>query len=61
VVAAVESGELTIEEACRRHRLSEEEFRAWQRVYEAHGLAGLRATRMQQYRVPPRRPTRPRR
>ena len=49
VVAAVRAGEITLEEACRRYRLSEEEFRAWQRAFESHGLAGLRATRLQQY------------
>jgi transposase-like protein len=47
VVAAVQSGKITLEEACRRYQLSEEEFRAWQRAYEAHGLRGLRATRLQ--------------
>jgi transposase-like protein len=52
VVAAVQSGKITIEEACRRYNLSEEEFRAWQRAFEAHGLPGLRATRLQQYRTP---------
>jgi hypothetical protein len=41
--------EITIEEALRRHQLSEEEFRAWRRAYEAFGLPGLRATRLQQY------------
>ena len=62
VVAAVQSGKITIEEACRRYQLTEEEFRAWQRAYQSHGLAGLRATRVQLYR-PPRlpRPRRPRR
>jgi transposase-like protein len=53
VVAAVQSGKITLEEACRRYNLSEEEFRTWQRAFEAHGLAGLRATRLQQYRTPP--------
>jgi transposase-like protein len=52
VVAAVQSGQITIEEACRRYQLSEEEFRAWQYAYERHGLAGLRVTRLQQYRRP---------
>jgi hypothetical protein len=35
-----------------------EEFLSWQRVFEMHGLAGLRATRVQQYRRarPPRGP-----
>ena len=57
VVAAVQGGKITLEEACRRYNLSEEEFRAWQRAFEAHGLPGLRATRLQQYRTrpPPRR------
>ena len=53
VVAAVQAGKITLEEACRRYNLSEEEFRAWQRAFEAHGLPGLRATRLQQYRTPP--------
>jgi transposase-like protein len=42
-VAAVQSGKITLEEACRRYQLSKEEFRAWQRAYEAHGLRSLRA------------------
>ena len=58
VVAAVQSGKLTLEEACRRYNLSEEEFRGWQRAFEAHGLPGLRATRLQQYRILPLRPRR---
>jgi hypothetical protein len=51
VVAAVRSGEITLEEACRWYQLSEEEFLSWQRAFEIHGLAGLRTTRIQQYRV----------
>jgi len=39
-----------MEEALRRYQLSEEEFLSWQRTFETHGLAGLRATRVQQYR-----------
>jgi transposase-like protein len=50
VVAAVRSGTITIEEACRRYGLSEEEFLSWQRAFDAHGLPGLRATRLQAYR-----------
>ena len=62
VVAAVQGGKITLEEALRRYQLTEEEFRAWQRAYDAHGLPGLRATRLQQYRNPPSsRPRRPRR
>jgi transposase-like protein len=51
VVAAVLSGEITVEEACRWYQLSEEEFLSWQRAFEIHGLAGLRTTRTQQYRA----------
>jgi len=59
VVAAVRSGTITIEEALRRYQLTEEEFLSWLRAFEAHGLAGLRATRIQQYRGS-RRPRGPR-
>jgi transposase-like protein len=41
VVAAVGRGEITIEEACRRYRLSIEEFRSWERGFVENGLAGL--------------------
>jgi hypothetical protein len=41
-----------MEDALRRYQLTEEEFLSWQRAFETHGLAGLRATRVQQYRTP---------
>jgi len=46
------------EEALRRYHPTEEEFLSWQRAFEAHGLPGLRAARIQQYRGsrPPRDP-----
>jgi hypothetical protein len=50
LVAAVRSGGITIEEACRVYQLSEEELLSWERSFEIHGLPGLRATRVQQYR-----------
>jgi hypothetical protein len=50
VVHAVRSGALTLQEACRRYRLSVEEFLAWQRAIERHGIPGLRVTRLQIYR-----------
>jgi hypothetical protein len=50
VIAAVRDGLLTREEACRRYNLSEEEFSAWQRSIERHGLGGLRVTRIQEFR-----------
>jgi hypothetical protein len=50
VVAAVRGGLLSLEDACKRYTLTVEEFLAWQRAIERFGLAGLRATRLQQYR-----------
>lgn len=50
VVAAVRAGDLTLEQACQRYSLSEEEFRSWMTLYNDHGVRGLRATRMQEYR-----------
>ena len=50
VVAAVRGGLLTLDEACERYRLTNEEFLGWQKSIDAHGLAGLRTTRIQQYR-----------
>lgn len=50
VVAAVRGGLLSLEEACGRYKLTVEEFLGWQRAIERHGLAGLRATRVQDYR-----------
>ena len=50
VVAAVRVGRITMQEALQRYQLTEEEFLSWQRTFEAHGLPGLRATRVQQYR-----------
>ena len=41
---------LSFDEACERYRLTNEEFGGWQKSIDAHGLAGLRTTRIQQYR-----------
>jgi hypothetical protein len=50
VVAAVRGGLLSLEEACARYTLTVEEFLSWQASIDEHGLAGLRTTRIQQYR-----------
>jgi hypothetical protein len=52
VVVAVRAGVITVEEACRRYQLSEEEFLAWQHAFDAYGLPGLRTTRIKNYRNP---------
>ena len=50
VVAAVIGGLISLEEACQRYTLTVEEFLSWQSSINQHGLAGLRTTRIQQYR-----------
>ncbi|MCL2505827.1 MAG: DUF1153 domain-containing protein [Alphaproteobacteria bacterium] len=49
VVAAVRSGLLSVEDACKRYTLSEEEFRSWMVLLDNHGIRGLRTTRLQEY------------
>jgi hypothetical protein len=50
VVAAVRGGLLSMEEACTRYMLTIDEFLSWQTSLDRNGLAGLRTTRIQQYR-----------
>ena len=50
VVAGVRLGLISLEEACRRYHLSLDEFLSWQRLIDHHGMRGLRATRLQDYR-----------
>ncbi|MGP0058261.1 MAG: DUF1153 domain-containing protein [Beijerinckiaceae bacterium] len=51
VVAAVRGGLISLEEACSRYTLTVDEFLSWQMSIDQHGLAGLRTTRLQQYRM----------
>src|SRR5665213_1416951 len=48
--AAAHGGLLSLEEACSRYTLTVDEFLSWQFSIDQHGLAGLRTTRIQQYR-----------
>ena len=50
VVAAVRGGLLSLDDACMRYSLTNEEVLAWQKSIDRHGMAGLRTTRIQQYR-----------
>ena len=50
VVAAVSANVLSIDEACRIYNLSQEEFFSWMDRVERHGVAGLRVTRLCDYR-----------
>ena len=42
IVSAVRTGVISLEEVCRRYGLSVEEFLAWQRAIDTHGVASLR-------------------
>jgi transposase-like protein len=46
VVAAVEGGLITREEACERYALSDEELESWTSRLTQHGLKGLCVTRI---------------
>jgi hypothetical protein len=49
VVAAVDGGLLTIDEALTRYELSIEEFVSWRRAMEREGIPGLRVSSAQHY------------
>ncbi len=50
VVAGVRAGLISLEEACRRYALTEDEFNTWARNFQSYGMAGLKATRIQHFR-----------
>lgn len=50
VVTAVRFGLITLEDACARYGLTHEEFLAWQKALDRHGMKGLSTTRIQHYR-----------
>jgi hypothetical protein len=52
VVEAIDFGDLSISDACERYDLSAEEINSWRKLIDAHGVRGLRSTRLQQYRKP---------
>lgn len=55
VVAAVQAGFITLDEALARYRLSLEEFSGWQRGLYRHGLRGLQITHLQICKLADRR------
>ena len=50
VVNAVQTGLLSLDEACERYGIPIDEFLSWQRLFDEHGLEGLRSTRLKEYR-----------
>jgi len=51
IVAGVRGGLISLNEALCTYNLSLDEFRSWQRLFESHGLDGLRTTRIKNYRT----------
>jgi hypothetical protein len=51
VINAVRGGWVPIEEVCGLYLLSVDEFLAWERDFDQHGVPGLRTTRYQIYRT----------
>jgi Protein of unknown function (DUF1153) len=47
VVSAVETGLITVDEACRLYKLTLEEFLGWQRALFRFGVHGLQVTSLQ--------------
>jgi hypothetical protein len=45
VIEAVRGGWVPVEEACRLYKLSVDEFLAWERDIDRHGIHGLRGSR----------------
>jgi transposase-like protein len=57
IILALLERKITSARVKEQHGISDEELAAWMRDYEAHGSAGLRVYRSQQYN--PRRPLKP--
>lgn len=58
VVAAVQGGLLSLDEACSRYAINPDEFQSWQNCIECFGIAGLHVTRGQSsLRAGKRRPS----
>jgi uncharacterized protein DUF1153 len=55
VVNGVQTGAISLDEACRRYQLSPEEFLGWQEAMGTYGIGALRVTRFQCYRDAPAR------
>jgi len=50
VLAALDAGSLSIEEACLMYRLSIEEIASWSHLIALHGRDGLKVSRLEKYR-----------
>lgn len=55
VIAAVRGGLITMDDACKKWSLTEEELASWQRLFDRGGLKDLRATKIRDIRADERR------
>ena len=55
VLAAIQSGTLSLEEACRRYLLTPEELQSWHASFASDGVAGLKMKRLAERRTNARR------
>ena len=52
VILGVETGLITMAEACEIYGLSKEEFDEWYQAIRKHGFGALKATKLKNYRQP---------
>ena len=50
VLAAIDAGSLSMEEACLMYRLSIEEIASWSRLTDLHGTDGLKTSKLEKFR-----------
>lgn len=50
LIEAIRCNDLTSLEAQEKYGVSLEEIKSWMRLFDAHGVEGLRATKIQMYR-----------
>ena len=55
VLRDIKDGLLSFDDACTLYHISAEELKTWFDLVDMHGVRGLRATRMQEYRPPEER------
>ena len=51
VICAVETDLICLEAACSRYGISMEKYESSRRLFEKHGMGGLRVTRLNDYRA----------
>lgn len=50
VVKGVQQGLISLDEACRRYSLSEEEYSSWENAIAQNGMTALKVTQLKKFR-----------